>query len=189
MEFEKFDRFSDEQLQRIANGKSKGYSRNDIDTVRSVLEWRSAQSGVRTCKQCGNPLEGDVCPICGLHVNNEQPVHAKAKGGLRVWMWIIIVVGIIGACLALYYAAALHNIYSLLFIASFILTVISIFGAFRLLNGFKNGFYIICACEVISVCMNLIVLKFSSYSFLVMGNLASLLIIWLFARNQWNSFK
>jgi hypothetical protein len=80
MDFNKFDQFSNEQLQGIAGGKVKGYSRKEINTVRSVLEWRSARNEVSYCTQCGSQMAGGVCPVCNLHMN-DQPVNTRAENG------------------------------------------------------------------------------------------------------------
>ena len=159
------------------------------------------------CKQCGTKLEEGqtFCPNCGARVggaNPEQPQMVSyykgmpATGGLKVWLWIIIVCGIISTIYFFYQAyavSAFGGIYVLETLASAVVMMVEIFGEYRLLKGFKNGFYIICACAGVGLIINLInSVSTGSAAVFIVGILSaaiSLGIIWMLAKKQWEYFQ
>ncbi|OLN31744.1 zinc ribbon domain-containing protein [Desulfosporosinus metallidurans] len=171
------------------------------------------------CPNCGTKLMDDYgfCPNCGTRVQDaylEGPVEmpqnltggpTQATGGLKVWLWLMIVGGLIGVIASIAYgiyflkiaetfrdqSALLSNLgsqYSRIATMLFVsvpINIVCIFGEFRLLKGYKHGFYIICICVVISFIITIL----AGSVLAAFVGLTSPVIVWLFAREQWKYFQ
>jgi hypothetical protein len=119
----------------------------------------------------------------------------RATGGLMVWLWIVIVAGGLSVAMTLYTLYQFSGFsFDDAFIVNYILivfAVLNLIGAGMLLNGLKSGFALIivanfgallCAFyQAASEGMNPLIA--------IVSAILSPLIIWLFARKQWPSFK
>lgn len=170
------------------------------------------------CSQCGakNADSNQFCGECGAPVtaaNGEQPAqnpypnnsyavpqyqtansHAKATGGLQVWLWIMIVSEILVGIYSIIYGfnfarlISYNKLYTKYAILMFVLVpiiAVIIFGAVRLLNGYKHGFYILCACVAVTFILNLIINNWMQ----AFAGLISPAIVWLLAKDQWKYFR
>lgn len=154
------------------------------------------------CANCETKLEdGDAfCPECGTRAQdtgnpaepvwNLQGAPAKAVGGLRIWLWLSVAVCILvlisDVVILARLGGYLDGLYISVLLASMGLTVAQIVGVLRLLKGHRHGFYVICVCAGLVFLLNVSVLNASLPTALL--GLASPVIVWLFARKQWQNF-
>ena len=169
------------------------------------------------CSQCGAPLQetDKFCMNCGAlantplsesgynspaystpdsavptYVQNTVPTaYQKATGGLKVWLWIIIAINGLYAIYSLYTLIRSFSydypLYTMILVVSLLLIVAVIFAATRLMNGYKYGFYIFCCCAGLSMILNMLLGAYTTG----IGNIFAPLILWLFARSQWQYFR
>ncbi|WP_083642503.1 zinc-ribbon domain-containing protein [Desulfosporosinus metallidurans] len=171
------------------------------------------------CPNCGTKLAEDhgFCQNCGTRVQDaylegpgEMPQNltggpAQATGGLKVWLWLMIVGGLIGVIASIVYGiyylkmaetfrvqsalqSNLGSQYSRIATKLFVyvpINIVNILGAFRLLKGYKHGFYIVCICAGVAFFINI----FSGSWLASFFGLASPVIVWLLVRKQWECFQ
>lgn len=177
------------------------------------------------CQNCGTKLEhGDAfCPNCGNKVSDQghgspsqrvQPAYTasaagelRATGGLKVWLWILIVCGIIGIIYNFYQIYEMSTLYGfergrtsviisiLELSASVIISIAELYGEYLMLRARRKGFYIICTCICIGFILTLAVsislaetVTLTVITSLILS-LVSIGILWLFARKQWPNFR
>lgn len=165
------------------------------------------------CQNCGTKLEhGEAyCPNCGNKVSDQghvspsqrvQPAYTasatgelRATGGLKVWLWILIVCGIIMIIYDLF--TCVTSRFRVEIILSAVTLAIEIYGASLMLKAFKKGFYILVICTCIGAVFSAFSNTYALYTLGLMfsllcsaiGALVSVGIIWLFARKQWPNFR
>lgn len=103
--------------------------------------------------------------------------------GLKVWLWIILVLNVIGIFTSVT-AALLVPILWL----SVVLGVLIIAGVFLLLfKQRKMGYYLICGAAALSLVYN-VAMGVNIISAIISAVLMPL-ITWLFLKNNWDSFQ
>ena len=169
------------------------------------------------CSQCGAPLQetDKFCMNCGTatnmrlsesgynppiysppfsavppYVQNMPPTgYLKATGGLKVWLWIIITINALYAIYSFYMLirslSVGYPLYTIILIVSILLMAAVIFAATRLMDGYKYGFYMFCGCAGLSMIINMLLGAYTTG----IGNIFAPLILWLFARSQWQYFR
>lgn len=210
--------------------------------VREPAEQQSME--MNFCPECGAKLKAgqSFCASCGARVLPDdaetemrvsstayRPLRgpAKATGGLRVWLWISIIACIvsvvyyvvgtnltIGTLNAIGIESGVDGIYKATMCCGLVLAAAVIYGDYRLLNGYKNGFYIICICTIISLIVFLVLninafrilnksmqaigiyspsydgtSMISSFIIELVAAAGSIGILWLFLRKQWANFR
>jgi hypothetical protein len=160
----------------------------------------------RYCEQCGAPLQTPQTVTPNTDSNTYQRNSystsyssynngssygndVKATGGLKGWLWFIIIANILGALYTIgvlfAYLGYISTEYIILFVISILLTGGVIYAATRLLSGYKYGFYMICGCAGVALMIDLLAGLYSS----AVGSLLGPVILWLFLRKQWPYFK
>lgn len=137
------------------------------------------------CFKCKAKLvEGNkLCPNCGTRIPDNY--HPKAGGILRSWLWVMLFGGLYVEIKNIEFAIEYPQATLYAIIAS-IVEIGILFGIFRLYNGYKQGFYIICVCAAINILYSLILSGFSLMLLLIpLGPV----ILWFFAKEQWKYFR
>jgi hypothetical protein len=168
------------------------------------------EEGHEYCSNCGTRAEDVDLESPGKipRTQNLTTGKVEATGGLKVWLIFLIVSGIIGIIYCIIEANYFNQLaasygdlgdqYSLIssigsqysklsnmLLVSVPIGIINVIGAFRLLKGYKNGFYIICICCLISF---IATLTLGTGLVAVLG-FGGPVITWLLAREQWKDFQ
>lgn len=101
---------------------------------------------------------------------------------LKIWLWIVLVLNVLSACLAAAGAMTTPILW-----ASVVLEAILILGvALLLFRQRKMGFYIICAVAVATLIVN--IAQGTNVGTSVLSSFLMPLIIYLLMRSTWNEF-
>lgn len=114
-------------------------------------------------------------------------------GGLKVWLYILIVCGIISIIYNLGLAFT-TSVYKIELVLDAIILAVDLYGEFLMLKAHKKGFYIIVVCTCIGVAFGaLSTVSTLGWAFSLTlslgGALLSVGILWLFTRKQWPNFR
>jgi hypothetical protein len=140
------------------------------------------------CKECGAPIQGAKKEGFEEIPHNIAGEPKPATGGLQVWLWITIVYNSLSGLLAIYQLSfggsfAFYYYSSNDYILAMFYEIVLVVGAFRLLKGFKHGFYILCIGAAVVFFANLNVLPVGIAGLVLLG------ITWMFAKGQWQFFR
>lgn len=113
----------------------------------------------------------------------------KLNTGAKVWLWIVFVLNIIAFAMAIIGVAALTAIAGPIVLVATILSLVAevvlIVGvAMLLFSGKKIGFYLMVACAVAGLILNLIAGEAIARS--IVSAVLCPLITYLLIKNQWN---
>ena len=137
------------------------------------------------CSKCGSYIDDgqNFCPHCGASMKNGSNPdgtgsygQTEATGGLKVWLWFIIIVNGI----SLIYALINFSVISAAALA------LNILGAYSMLKLHKGGFYILCLSSLIALIYNLSLGVGMGYALL---GICGPLILWLLIWKQWGNFR
>lgn len=102
--------------------------------------------------------------------------------GLKVWLWIVLVLNAISAVISLI-AALISPVLWISVIAGILIIV----GAIMLLQTKKIGFYLICGAAVVGLIVN--VINGRNIFMALISAVVMPLIIYLLMKNTWNQFE
>lgn len=126
-----------------------------------------------------------------LNQNVVAAPHAEASGGLKVWLWIVFGFNALGII------SAMGNVFMLSkyiggvgsgnVVFSILLSLAVMLASYRLLKGYKDGFYLICLCAIISMVLS-IVSGLAPVAAIILRLIVPV-ITWILAREQMEFFE
>lgn len=128
-----------------------------------------------------------LCACVGVNVPKIFRVTERdgfsMKTGLKVWLWFLFIVNIISA-----FVVATAALFAPLLWVNVITEIILVVGVCLLLFGKKKvGFYLMCACAVISFVVNLI--SGTNIASAIVGLILCPSITYLLLKDGWEKFQ
>lgn len=129
--------------------------------------------------------------ISDLNQNAVAVSHVEASGGLKVWLWIVFgfnALGIISAMGNVFVLSKyIGRVSSGNVVFSIVLSLAIMFASYRMLKGYKDGFYLMCLCAVLSMVLS-IISGLAPVTAIILSLIVPV-ITWILSREQMEFFE